>query len=222
VGDGIEESGFEAFPLALGFGFTDLFDGAGALHGYGDDGADGFESLAGKTSAGDAQAADGFDAETDREEVESVGGIGADFVAREGEFHLFFVDEGSAVAGAVELFFLRDEKFGGTGFEAIDDVVGNGVHELDDVAFAEEFLAEGVEAFDFAATAVGGVGFFANASGELATGDGGDEKREKSDPILGIGDGEGADGSEEKIVEEEHGSDGHGDGDDHSPHCGNC
>ena len=48
VGDGIEQSGFEALALALGFGLAELLDGAGALDGDGDERADGFDGLAEK------------------------------------------------------------------------------------------------------------------------------------------------------------------------------
>ncbi len=58
--------------------------------------------------------------------------------------------------------------------------------QLDDVAFAEEFAAETVEAFDFAAAVVGLVGFEADAIGKLAAGDGDEEEDEKRDPVLGI------------------------------------
>ena len=100
---------------------------------------------------------------------------------------------------------MRNEEFGSAGLEAIDDVIGDGVHEANHVAFAEKFLAEGVEALDFAAAAIGGVGFVANARGQLAAGNGGDEKGDKSNPVLGIGDGERADRRQEKIVEQQHG-----------------
>ena len=41
-------------------------------------------------------------------------------------------------------FLFVEEKFGGAGFETFDNVVGDGVHQLDDIAFAKQFAAEAV------------------------------------------------------------------------------
>ncbi len=217
VGDGVEQGGFEALALALGFCLAELFDGARALDGDGDERADGFDGLAREQRAGNAEAADRADAETDWQEVDAGFLVHRDFVVDEGGLHFGFVELGVSETGAIELVFLREEEFGGAGFETFDDVVGDGVHELNDVTFAEEFAAEAVEAFDLAAAQIGFVGFEADAIGKLAAGDRDEKEDEKGDPVLWVGDGEQADRWEKEIVQREHGEDRHENGDGHAP-----
>ena len=222
MGNGIEERGFQTFALAFGFGFTDLFDGPGTLDGNSNHRANGIQSLPGESRAGNTQAADGLDAEPHRQEVERFLRFANDFVANESILHLFFIELRGTISGAIEFAFLRDEKLGGPGAEAFHQKVGNGVHQLDNVPFPKQFLAEGVETFDFAAAAVGGIGFLANPGGQLTPHDRGKQEGEQSDPILRIRNGEGADGREKKIIEEQHRGNRHGDGDDHAPDRRNC
>ena len=58
VSDGVEERGFELLPFPGSFGFSQVFDGAGAFEGDGDHRAEGLESLGGEQAAGNGQAAD--------------------------------------------------------------------------------------------------------------------------------------------------------------------
>ncbi len=90
------------------------------------------------------------------------------------------------------------------------------------IAFAQQFLAELVEAFQFAAAADGFVGLFADTRGELAAHGGDKEKGGEGHPILRVGDGEGVDRRQKIIVEDQHRAERHHHRDGHSPHRGNC
>src|SRR5216684_4283092 len=74
---------------------------------------------------------------------------------------------------SIKLFLLRKEKLSCTGLETLHDVIRYRIHQLDDVAFSQQFLAEFVEPFDLAAAAVRLVCFSPDPRGELAAHDGG-------------------------------------------------
>src|SRR5713226_9427908 len=92
VGDGIEERGFESLALAFGFSFAELLDGAGAFNGDGYERADGIQRLPRQTHAGNAEAADRFDAKAHGKKMKGAGRIGNCFIANEGGLHLLLVD----------------------------------------------------------------------------------------------------------------------------------
>ena len=149
-------------------------------------------------------------------------GLNGSFIAHERGLHAFLVEMRGAKAGAIEFIFERQKKFGGAGLEAFDDVIGDGIHELQDVTFAKQFLAELVEAFEFAAAADGLVSFLANAGGKLTPHGGNKKECAERHPILRVRDGERVDGRQKIIIEDQHGGERHHDGDSHSPHCRNC
>lgn len=201
VRDGIEESGFEAFALPLGFGLAELLDGASPFNGDGDEASNGVQSLPRKFRAGDAQASDGPDPETYGDEIEPELSIHRNFVPEKSRFHLFLVEVSGSEPRTVKFVFLRKEELGGADFKTIDDVIWNGVHELDDVAFAEEFLTETVKAFDLAAAMMSFISLFADPRRKLAAHDGREKEREEGDPILGICNRQGSDRRKKEIIE---------------------
>ena len=76
--------------------------------------------------------------------------------------------------------------------------------------------------FNFAAAAVGDIGFAPDAAGKPAAGNRSHQKREQRDPVLRVGDGERSDRRQKKIVERQHRGDRHEHRDRHSPNRGNC
>src|SRR5208283_3256204 len=154
VRDGIEQSGFQALPLALRFRFAELLNRASALNGNGYERADGVESLAREPRAGNSQTADGLHAQTHRKKMQRLLGLGDDFVAQISGFHLFFIELRRTVPGTIEFVLLRHKEFRGPRLETFHDIVGDGVHQLNHVARPEEFLAEFVEALHLAPPAV--------------------------------------------------------------------
>src|SRR5579863_791026 len=72
---GLSKRRAQTFAFAHGLGLSKLFDGAGALHGHGDQGADGFERLTRKSRTGNSQAADRTHAKANRNEAEAVGNV---------------------------------------------------------------------------------------------------------------------------------------------------
>ena len=125
-------------------------------------------------------------------------------------------------AGAIKFLLVVEVKGGGANFECFDDVIGDGIEELNHVTGDEHALAEGVKAFNFTAALLGGVGFVAGASGQAASDERGGEEGEEGHPVLGIRDGEGANGRQEKVIEGEHGGHGHEGGHGKSPKDRNC
>src|SRR5208283_1474788 len=123
VRDGIEQSGFQALPLALRFCFAELLNRASALNGNGYERADGVKSLAREPRAGNSQAANGLYAQTHREKMERLLGLGDDFVPQIGGFHLFFIELRSAVAGTIKFVLLRHKELRGPRLETFHDVV---------------------------------------------------------------------------------------------------
>ena len=222
VRNGIEQGGFQALPLAFRFRFAQLLDRAGALDGNRNKRADGVESLPGEPRAGNSQAADGLHTQADRKEVECLLGLGDDFVAQIGGFHLFFIELRRAVAGTIELVLLRHEEFRGARLEAFHDVVGNGVHQLNHVARPEELLAEFVEAFHLTPPIVRGIRFLPDARGELAAHNGCEQERKKRYPILRVCDRKGSRRGQKVEVKQQHRADGHEHRDNHAPDRGNC
>src|SRR3974390_427649 len=96
--DGVEESGLQALALTFGLGFADLFDGARALDGYGDKGADGVEGLARKPGAGNPEASYGFHAQAYGKEVQGFLRVANDVVTDKRVFHFLFIELRSTIA----------------------------------------------------------------------------------------------------------------------------
>lgn len=168
VGDGIEERGPQALTFSGGFGLTELFDGASALHRDGDKSAEGFKSLARKDGARDAQAADGTYAHADGNEANAVGSVNDRLLAGDNGLQAFEIEHWDYGAGAIDFLLIGEEKSGGTDFEGVNDLRGNAIEQLDHVAGFEQALAEGVQPFDFAAAGGGALSLMASASGEMA------------------------------------------------------
>src|SRR5947209_8481070 len=114
-----------------------------------------------------------------------------------------------AVPRTVELFFLWKEQLGGARLKALHDVIWNCIHQLDDVAFPEQFLAELVQSFDLAAAAVRCVCLPTDPRRKLAAHDGGDQKCAESHPILWVGNSECLNWGQELIIEDQHRCHGH-------------
>ncbi len=220
MGDGIEQGGFEALAFARGFGFSEFLDGACAFDGDGHQGAQGFEGAEGEEAAGNANTADGAGAGADGSEGKTQAGVGKRLVADGGALHIFF-GKVRGSSGVIKLAFVLEVERGGSGAEGFNDVVGDGVQQGDGVAGNEQALAEGVEAFGFVALALGAQGFAPGACGELTDDERGGEEGQEGDPILRVGDGEGADRLDKEVVEHEHGGQGHKGGNQQSPERGN-
>ncbi len=219
--DGIEQRGAQAFAFAGGFGQAELLDGAGAFDGDGDERADGLQSLAREHRAGNSQAADGTAAQAHWDEAEAVRDVDHGLFAKDDGIQAFEIEFRDNRAGAVDFLFFGEKQGGGADFENVHDLRRNAVEQLNHVAGFEQTLAEGVEFFDFAATRRGVFGFLAGAGGKMAGQHGDNQKGEKRNPILGIGDGEPADGRQEIIVEGEHCHYGHENGNGDAPYGGN-
>ena len=134
VGDGIEQRGAQAFAFAGRFGEAELLDGAGAFDGDGDQGADGFEGLARKHRAGNAEAADGTAAQTHRDEGETIGHVQDRLFAQHDGIEAFEIEFGDDRAGAVDFLFFGEQQGGGADFENVHDLRRNAVEQLNHVA----------------------------------------------------------------------------------------
>ncbi len=100
------------------------------------------------------------------------------------------------------------EHSGEVGAEDLDHLDGNCIDQAEHVVRGQHLLAEGVELLQFAAAAVGVVGLPPRTFGELAGNDGSEQKGEERNPVLRIGDGEGANRRQEKEVVGQGGDDG--------------
>ena len=100
--------------------------------------------------------------------------------------------------GVVHLLAVHGKHSGESGAEDLHHLDGNRIDEAEDVVGRQHLLAEGIELLQFTASAVGVVGFPARPIGELAGNDGSEQKGEECDPVLRIGDGEGANGRQKK------------------------
>ena len=67
-----------------------------------------------------------------------------------------------AVPRTVELFFLWKEQLSGARLKALYNVIWSCIHQLDDVAFPEQFLAKFVKPLNLAASVVRFVCFSPN------------------------------------------------------------
>jgi len=76
------------------------------------------------------------------------------FIAEERRLHFLFIEMSSAIPRSIELFFLRKEQFSSARLETLHDIIWNCIHQLDDIAFSKQFLAEFVKPLDLAAAAV--------------------------------------------------------------------
>jgi hypothetical protein len=133
-------------------------------------------------------------------------------------FEIEFCDDGTR---AIDFLFFGEQQGGGADFENVHNLRGNAVEQLDYVAGFQQALAEGVEFFDFAASLRGVLGFLTGAGGKVAGQYRDNQKGEKRNPILRVGDGEAANGRQEIIVEREHCYHGHEDGNGDAPYGGN-
>src|SRR4029077_18231587 len=103
---------------------------------------------------------------------------GREIIACRRLFHLCVCEMSRPEPGTIKLALLRKKQSGRAGFKTFYDVIRDGVHQLDDIAFAEEFAAELVEALHLAPAVVRFVGFRADARGKLAAHKGSDQEGE--------------------------------------------
>src|SRR4029077_1693545 len=139
-----EQGGLESLALAVGFGAAELLNGTSAFDRDAKQSANGFQGLPGKWRAINSETADGLHSQANRTVAKSSCSIDIGLFALVGESELLFLQLQRAVTRAVVFLFIGKEQTGGTGLKGINDMIGNGVHQLDDVAFAKKFLAEGV------------------------------------------------------------------------------
>ncbi len=124
-------------------------------------------------------------------------------------------------AGAVDFLFFGEKQGSGADFKNVHDLRRDSIEQLNHVAGFEQALAEGVKFFDFAATLRSVFGFLAGAGGETAGKHGDHQESEKRDPVLRVGDGEGADRRQKIIIEREHCHYGHEYRNGDAPYGGN-
>ena len=153
--------------------------------------------------------------------AEAVGTSITRLFAKDDGLEAFEIEFRDHRAGAIDFLFFSEKQGGGADFENVHNLRRNAVEQLNHVAGFEQALAEGVEFFDFAAALRGVFGFLAGAGGKMAGQHGDNQEGEKRNPILGIGDGEAADGRQEIIVEGEHCHYGHENGNGDAPYGGN-
>ena len=96
--------------FAHGFGFAEALDGAGAFGGDGDESAEGFERLARKYGAGNADAAERLHADADGDEAEAALGVEDGLFAIGGAAQFFVIEMGGAAAGAIKLIFVQEKN----------------------------------------------------------------------------------------------------------------
>ena len=122
--------------------------------------------------------------------------------------------------GEIDAVAVGDIERDGGRVEGVGDAGGDEVEELGDVFRLQQLAAEAVEHLRLAAAGVGFFGLLADAVGEVAGVDGGAEEGEQRDPVLGVGDGEGADRRKEEVVEADGGGNGGADGVAQAPVAG--
>src|SRR5690349_1107400 len=170
MGNGVKKSGFQTLALPLGFGLPELLDGARALDRNSNQRAQSLDGLTRELCAGDSEAGNGTDAEAHRDEILGMLGVESLFVIQEGQPHLFFIKVGGAEAGTVEFVFLWQEKLSRASLKALHNIVGNGVHQLDDVPFTQQLPAESVQTLHFPPAMMRFIGLFANTRRKAAPG----------------------------------------------------
>ena len=208
--------------MPLGFGLAQLLDSTCPLDRNRHQRADGLQRLPGKLRSGNTEAADGADTQTDGNEVVTVLCIRGNLIEREGLLHLSLIEMSRAESGAIKFVLLWKKQRSRAGLKTFDDIIRDGVHQLDDIPFAQQLAAELVQALNLMSALVCLVRFRANARGKPAAGNRGDQKRYQRDPILRISDGQGPYRRQEEIVESRYRDERHGNRNGHSPHGRNC
>ena len=155
-----------------------------------------------------------------RDETNAVGDVEERLFANDDGFQAFEVEFWNHWAGPVYFLLFGEQKSSGPDLENIDDLCRNAIQQLDDVAGFQQALAEGVQFFDFAAARGSILRLLASARRQVASQHRHNEKGEKGNPVLRIGDGEPADRRQEVVVEREHGGDRHENGDGDAPNGG--
>ena len=171
--DGIQQCGLQPLSLPLSFRQAELFYSSRPFDGDGHQAAHRIERLPRESCSGNTEAPDGPHAKTHGNKVKTLLPFNGHFIAEERRLHFFFIEMSSAIPRSIELFFLRKEQLSGTRLEALHDVIWYCIHQLDDIAFPKQFLAEFVESFDLTAAAVRFVCFSPDPRRELAAHDGG-------------------------------------------------
>src|SRR4029077_7396353 len=105
-----------------------------------------------------------------------------------------------AESGTIELVLLRQKQFSGAGLKAFHNVIGNRIHKLDYIAFAQQLPTETVQTLNFPPALMSFVCLFANASGKLASGNGCDQKCEQCNPILRVGNRKRSNWRQEEVI----------------------
>jgi len=214
VSDGVEHEAAQPLALFGGFGAGDHLDGMGTVDGDGDEPAEGFEGLGREREAAQDDDAAGTDAGAEGDDgLVALGGRGGDG-GRLGEIvELGGGGLGRPVGtGAIDLVAIEQIEEDGVGAGGECDGRRDGVGEAGKLVGLEQGAAERVEDFEFDLAGAGLLGFFSNAVGETAGDDRCDEKDEEGQEVLGVGDGEAADGREEEEVVAGGGRDGGDDG----------
>src|SRR6266478_10130002 len=103
-----------------------------------------------------------------------------------------------AESGTIELVLLGQKQFGSACLKAFHNVIGNRIHELDYITFAQHLAAESVQTLNFPPALMSFVCLFANARGKLASGNGRDQKREQGHPVLRVTDRQRSDRRQEE------------------------
>ena len=95
----------------------------------------------------------------------------------------------------------------GRGFDAetLHDVSRDRIQEFDHVIAGKKLLAEFVKTFGLAAALIGALCLPARSLRQLAGDDGSDQESKQGDPILRIGNGQGADRRKKVVVESQSG-----------------
>lgn len=220
VGDGVEDEGAEALAFLVGLVFGDIFERLCAVERDRDEAADGLVAFCREADVFEQQKTAGADTGAQGDAGLAVGGV---LRAGEAEGELAEVGDfdgcGALDAGLVDAVSGEEVEHDGLGRGGDADQVGKGVDEGGDVFGLEEFAAEGEEDFEFLLTVSGVAGFVAGFLREPAADDAGGKEGEEGEPVLRVGDGEGADGRKEVEVIEGGCYDRDGDGDAEAPSC---
>ena len=144
VGDGVQQRGFETFTLAIGFGVAQLLDRSRPFDRNSQQSANSLQGLARERRARDSKTANGLHSQPHRTVTKSSRAIDIRLFAFVGQPQLFFFQLQCAIAGAVKFLLVGEEQAGGAAFKGVHDVIGNRIHQLNDVAFTEQLLAEGI------------------------------------------------------------------------------
>ncbi len=222
MGNGIKQRRLQSFASPLRFCLSELFDGARALDGNRHQRAHGFHRLPRELRTGDSQAANWPHSQSHWDEVRAMFRIHRDFVTQKCGPHLLFIQMRGAESGAIEFVLLWQKQFRGAGLKTFHNVIGDRVHQLNYIAFTQQLPAETVQTLAFPPVLMRFIGFFANARGKLASGNGRNQEREQGHPILRIANRKCSYRRQEEIVERQHRQHRHEHRRGHSPHGGNC